>query len=469
MHQNPWLGTVMVWGIILSGSLAFADDPDWETLPYTAHAAYQAVDVTGAGTFLPSPPIRMKGIILNNPEDMLNMSAGAPGVVGGQWQIIIQAVEPDDWGGTACWMGQTPPIAPLPLRYTNAEWEAEMSRVNYDPLTGHHFRQGDLVEVRARIPGLFHQGKTNINEAHSKDPANDFDVILIEAGVGRPGPAVIPSLADAVFFDSTRLTGGEYYQATWVRINDVQIVGGTWGANAMLSISDGTATLPMKLSVMGDFNDYDPPAGSFDVLGIFNQESPSNDFTTGYQVWVMRMADIVDHNTDPILLSAVSRKIHGQAGVFDLDLPLSGTPAIEPRVGGPTEIILTFSKAVQATDGQLDDTEIALSVGTLVDAAMDGAEMRLVLADIPTPSLLTITISGITDLIDNPLSGDTELTVKVHTGNVNGDSAVNILDLSAVKSQLFAPVTFSNFTCDVLVDGTINIQDLSKVKTHLFD
>lgn len=468
MHRNLWLSTVVVLGIILSGSSALADDPDWETLPYTTHEAYQAVDANGAGTFLPSPPIRMQGIILNNPEDMLDMSAGAPHPVGGQWQIFIQAVEFGDWGGTACWIGQAPPWLPPHRQYSDAEWEAEMLRVNYDPQTGHHFRQGDLVEVRARVPGLFFQGKTNINEAHSNDPANDFDVILIEAGVGRPEPVLIPSLADAVFFDSMRLTGGEYYQATWVRINGVQIVGGTWGANEMLDISDGTATLPMKLSVMGDFDDYDPPAGNFDVLGIFNQESPSDDFTTGYQVWVLRMADIVDHNTDPMLLRAVSRKTHGDAGVFDLDLPLDDPPAVEPRVGGPTEVILTFSKAVQAADGQLDDTEIDLSVGTLLAAEIDGAEMRLELADVSTPALLTITLSGITDLADNPLIGADELVVKVHTGDVNGDGVVNLSDMSAVRAQLYQPLTTSNFWYDVNVDGTIDISDMSTVRAHLY-
>ncbi len=466
MQRNPWLITVVVWGVILSGSLAFADDPDWETLPYTAHSAYQAVDATGFGTFLPSPPIRMKGIILNNPEDMLNMSAGAPGVVKGQWQIYIQAVESGDWGGTACWMGQAPPIAPLPLRYTDEQWEAEMLRVNYDPATGHHFRKGDLVEVRARVPGLFNKGKTNINEAHSNDPANNFDVILLEAGVGRPAPAVIPSLAQAVVFDSTRLTGAEYYQATWVRINKAQIVGGTWGAGQTLTISDGTANLSMLLSVMGDFNDYAPPAGSFDVLGIFDQES--SDYTSGYRLWVLRMADIVEYNSELMLLSAVSRKTHGSAGVFDLDLPLSGTPAIECRVGGPTEVVLTFSKAVQPADGHLDGSEISLSSGTLLAAEVDGAEMRLAISGVPSPSLLTITLNGITDLVDNPLSGDDDLTIQVHTGNVNADDHVNTLDLSVVKSQLFQPLTSTNFNCDVFVDGIINTLDLSTTKAYLF-
>src|SRR2546423_10948183 len=36
----------------------------------------------------------------------------------------------------------------------------------------------------------------------------------------------------------------------------------------------------------------------------------------------------------PTLISAVSRKVHGTAGTFDLNLPLSGTRGVECRSGG---------------------------------------------------------------------------------------------------------------------------------------
>jgi hypothetical protein len=42
---------------------------------------------------------------------------------------------------------------------------------------------------------------------------------------------------------------------------------------------------------------------------------------------------------------AVSRKVHGAAGTFDIDLPLAGTPGIECRSGGSNkdyQIIVTF-------------------------------------------------------------------------------------------------------------------------------
>ena len=46
-------------------------------------------------------------------------------------------------------------------------------------------------------------------------------------------------------------------------------------------------------------------------------------------------------------LSAVSRKTHGAAGNFDIDMPLSGRPGIESRLGsgsnsGNHQLVITF-------------------------------------------------------------------------------------------------------------------------------
>src|SRR5205814_10466130 len=50
--------------------------------------------------------------------------------------------------------------------------------------------------------------------------------------------------------------------------------------------------------------------------------------------------------TVPTLTGAVSRKTHGGAGTFDVDLPITGTPGIECRTGGATNdytMVATFS------------------------------------------------------------------------------------------------------------------------------
>ena len=60
------------------------------------------------------------------------------------------------------------------------------------------------------------------------------------------------------------------------------------------------------------------------------------------------------------LVSAASRKKHDNAGTFDIDLPLTGTPGVECRVGnGGTflqTIVFTFSEAVTSISGTTNTT-----------------------------------------------------------------------------------------------------------------
>src|SRR5207244_3562267 len=54
----------------------------------------------------------------------------------------------------------------------------------------------------------------------------------------------------------------------------------------------------------------------------------------------------------PTVTSVVSRKAHGGAGTFDVDLPLTGTPGVECRSGGATNdftMVVTFVGNVTVT------------------------------------------------------------------------------------------------------------------------
>jgi len=54
------------------------------------------------------------------------------------------------------------------------------------------------------------------------------------------------------------------------------------------------------------------------------------------------------------LNAVVSRKTHGSAGTFDVDLPLSGSPGIECRSGAATEnwtLVFAFANPLTSVDG----------------------------------------------------------------------------------------------------------------------
>jgi len=60
-------------------------------------------------------------------------------------------------------------------------------------------------------------------------------------------------------------------------------------------------------------------------------------------------------NDDAVpVLSAVSRKTHGSAGIFDLDLPLSGSFAVESRnsaANGTHSLVIRFANTLGSVGG----------------------------------------------------------------------------------------------------------------------
>lgn len=273
------------------------------------HANFQAVNASGVSTWSGTYPFTIQGVILNDPEEILDF-AWDPGAesgnrMGAQWQVFFQAVTSGDRGGTACWMGQNynslGPFVPEGNAYAAVAWSNEMYRINYDTNTLHHFRKGDFVEVTVR-KSIFYGGKQNINESHRVTSANNFTVALLQAGYGLPDPEVIQlsdlvSTGSTAIFDPTRQAGGEHYQGMRVRIESVRLAtnyyastgwGKTNWGDRLCTVTDGTGRyfpLRMPLSNLGP-----APTNWFSAVGIINQESGSgSDGTFGYELFVQEI------------------------------------------------------------------------------------------------------------------------------------------------------------------------------------
>lgn len=272
------------------------------------HWDLQTVDSAGVSSWSGSYPFTLVGVILNNPEDMLDgaydENASAEGTMGAQWQIVVQGVDTDRCG-TALWMGQNysslGPWVPAGNAYDRDGWNDEMDRLNYDATTGHHFRAGDLVEVTANA-SLFYGGKRNVNEAHRVTPDKDFSISLITADYGLPTPERL-TLGDLYaspgapdydpaypMFDRTRATGAEHYQGMYVLLTGLTLTNaggwdGTEWADRLCEVTDGLGhTLPLRMP-LHDLGDA--PAGVFDAYGILNQESGSgSNGRMGYELFV---------------------------------------------------------------------------------------------------------------------------------------------------------------------------------------
>ena len=177
---------------------------------------------------------------------------------------------------------------------------------------------------------------------------------------------------------------------------------------------------------------------------------------------------IGDPCDSPSLVSAVSRKAHGAAGEFDVPLPLhpASSAGVECRKGGPTKVVLTFSKDVMAADGTVDGTEVGLSGGTLGAVTIAGREMTVNLSGAADMSCLTITLAGITDPAGNPLTGPNTIPIRVLMGDTNGTGAVSVADVNQVRSRSGQAVNAGNFRCDTNCTGAISVADVNQVRSR---
>jgi hypothetical protein len=263
-----------------------ADDP---TVAAVAHGQLQAVDEDGIGTYDAADKVIVTGIILNNPEEMLDPTSGTSGM-GGQYQFYMQGDDADH-AGTAVYMAQRY-VYMGGGYYTSEQWDSELWRMNHDPNTGYTFQAGDRVKVTGWY--MFYKGKTNINEKHKSDPFYDVKIELVTPAAGLPQPETITldlvkDAGNNYIFDQTRTTGCEYYQARLVRVNDVNIVDPNyWAANGTVTIKDSTGrTFPVKLGIGDGFKRFGCPAGQIDVIAILDQEASSTSICKdGYRLWV---------------------------------------------------------------------------------------------------------------------------------------------------------------------------------------
>ena len=179
----------------------------------------EAVDANGVSTWNGTFPVVLTGVVLNNPNEMLDSTpdflpwnSGANAYnLGAQWQIFIQTISPGDRGGVELWIAQD--YGNLPWEphdgsdsYTDDQWTNQVFLVSHDPASGYAFQKGDLVTVTAN-GSLFYGGMQNINQEHSTDPTYDFTISLVASNFGLPAPQVI-SLPSVI---STNLSATGHY------------------------------------------------------------------------------------------------------------------------------------------------------------------------------------------------------------------------------------------------------------------
>jgi hypothetical protein len=158
--------------------------------------------------------------------------------------------------------------------------------------------------------------------------------------------------------------------------------------------------------------------------------------------------------------NAVSRKTHGAAGDFDVNLPLTGVVGVECRSGGATndyEIIVTFASPVTFSGAAVND-------GSGSVAGSSGSGTNTITVDLTGVTNVQAITLALFDVNDGSHSGDIAVRMGVLIGDANGSGSVNAGDVSQVKGLSGQPVSASNFRADVTANGAINAADINLVK-----
>ena len=165
---------------------------------------------------------------------------------------------------------------------------------------------------------------------------------------------------------------------------------------------------------------------------------------------------------DPTVIKAVSRKTHGSAGTFDVDLPLTGTAGIECRQGQGAnsdahQIVVTFPTSIT-----LSSVSVTSGIASLSGVSVNVNEVIVNLTGVANEQTVTITLSGV-----NNGSTITNVVVpmSVLLGDTTANGFVNSADVSQTQPQSGQPVTGSNFREDVTANGFINSGDVSLVQS----
>ncbi len=166
----------------------------------------------------------------------------------------------------------------------------------------------------------------------------------------------------------------------------------------------------------------------------------------------------------------VSRKTHGAAGDFDVNLPLSGTPGIECRNGGATgdyQIVATFAGSVSVTgspQAQVTSGSGNIGSGGVGNGGMvtvSGNTVTVPLTSVTNAQTINVTLFGVNG------SGNVVIPMSVLIGDSNGNGSVNSADVSQVKSRIGQLIDGTNFRSDVNANGTINATDTAQVKANI--
>jgi plastocyanin len=243
-------------------------------------------------------------------------------------------------------------------------------------------------------------------------------------------------------------------QATKIYVNGADTNASLGGGSTIVSsIFDSTTAVRIG-AVVNSSVGITPFSGLIDEAELFNRAlSPS-------EIAAIANAGAAGKCKPPQPATAFSRKTHGGAGTFDIDLMPNTTPGIECRSGGASNVyqmIVQFSDPVTVAGATL-----ITGTGSVSGFSVNGGVVTIDLSNIANAQTIVVKLTGVND---GTLSGDVPVAMGVLIGDTNGNRAVSASDIGQTKAQSGGAATAANFRTDVNASGSISAADIGLVKS----
>ncbi len=175
----------------------------------------------------------------------------------------------------------------------------------------------------------------------------------------------------------------------------------------------------------------------------------------------------------PVPVSVVSRKTHGAAGAFDIDLK-APAPGIECRYGGSTHdftVVFTFAAPVTVSGNGTAKAQVSSGSGKVGSGGVangnavtvSGTTVTVPLTNVTNAQRITVTLFGVND---GTTTGSVTAPMAVLLGDTTADGTVNVNDINQTKALSGVGTSGSNFRNDANVNGAIDAPDISLVKSQ---
>jgi hypothetical protein len=245
---------------------------------------------------------------------------------------------------------------------------------------------------------------------------------------------------------------------------------------------NGTITIDVPL-----FNVNEP--GAIDNLlhevtaSTMTLQQPANTVpsTGGIGGVLFNLIDVAQGYTfDPVPLPkrVVSRKTHGTAGNFDIDVPATGPRGVECRspghlpggASGDYQLIFTFPiNLVSVASATVTSHDPMSGTGTVDTSMIDSTDTHnyiVNLKNVSNAQYITVTLNGVVDAT-NASGNVVSPQMGVLIGDVNATGGVDGNDVAAVQSHTRQPVNSdAQARFDVNATGAIDGNDVAITQGH---